>query len=143
MFKSIFKQDTYEKKLSDLLQAVRQQSARFDRSAQLCSYETIMNTSQMIRSHDKRSSENQQIALGYLRQSHSEFHAFRNDFASGKGDVQRDVKAIGSQVSDMHDQISHLREILAEFLSSNARIDPRTQDGQSGTMNALHYLWLT
>ncbi|PGH30406.1 hypothetical protein GX50_06842 [[Emmonsia] crescens] len=119
--RSIFKQDNYETKLGDLLKAIREEAGHFERVAQLCSYDAIMNTKQLIMDQGDESRRHQDIVLGYFDQSRNEFHDFRDDFMLAAGGVNREVKLISNEVSQ-------LRRVLAGFLSSNARMDFETQD---------------
>ncbi|QSS56288.1 hypothetical protein I7I53_04458 [Histoplasma capsulatum var. duboisii H88] len=121
LFRSIFKQDTYEKELSDLLKAVRDEAKEFERVAQLCSYDAIMNARKLIMDQGDESRKHREIVLGYFDQSRNEFQDFRDDFKLAAGGVNREVKLISNEVSQ-------LRRVLAGFLSSNARMDFKIQD---------------
>ncbi|KAH8822019.1 hypothetical protein F5884DRAFT_769740 [Xylogone sp. PMI_703] len=101
--KSIFKQSSYGEKLTSLLEAVRKQSKLFEKSAELCLYETSVNTNQEVKSQRMESRTNQTILVGYLDQSQ---------------------KKIGM----LEEELFIMRQVLVKFLSSNARIDFKTQD---------------
>jgi hypothetical protein len=47
------------------------------------------------------------------------------------------------EVRDLKSQVADLTEILAKFLSSNSKMDARTQDGKSDIFNGLCALYLT
>ncbi|OAX82257.1 hypothetical protein ACJ72_03394 [Emergomyces africanus] len=121
LYRSIFKQENYETDLSDLLKTVRDEAAHFERVAQLCSYEAIMNTKQLIIDQGDMSRKHREIVLGYFDQSRNEFHDFRDDLMLASGGINREIKLMGNEVSQ-------LRRVLAGFLSSNARMDFTTQD---------------
>ncbi|PGH07687.1 hypothetical protein GX51_01696 [Blastomyces parvus] len=121
LFRSIFKQETYEKKLDDLLKAVRDEAKHFEQVAQLCSYDAIMNTKQLIVDQGDESRKRQEIIVKFFDASRNEFQDFRDDFKLAAGGVNREVKLISNEVSQ-------LRRVLASFLSSNARMDYKTQD---------------
>ncbi|OJD18718.1 hypothetical protein AJ78_01255 [Emergomyces pasteurianus Ep9510] len=118
---SIFKQENYGTELCDLLKTVRDEAGRFERVAQLCSYDAIMNTRQLIIDQGDVSRKHQEVVLGYFDQSRNEFHDFRDDLMLAAGGVNREVRLISNEVSQ-------LRRVLAGFLSSNARMDFKTQD---------------
>lgn len=89
-----------------MLQEIRKQAELFEASARMCSYETGVNTNQEVRSHRQESRANQTVIVGHLDQSHKKIERLEN-------------------------QVSDLTEVLAKFLSSNARIDFKTRDGES------------
>ncbi|KAF4631369.1 hypothetical protein G7Y89_g6765 [Cudoniella acicularis] len=101
--KSIFKQGSYGERLEDMLKAIRKQSELFEKSAKSCLYETSVNTNQEVKSQRIESRTNQTILVGYLDRSQTKIEA-------------------------LEEQVSGMREILAKFLSSNARIDFNTRD---------------
>ncbi|KAH9224701.1 hypothetical protein DL95DRAFT_516944 [Leptodontidium sp. 2 PMI_412] len=103
--KSFFKQDSYGLELKEMLQEIRKQAELFEASARMCSYETGVNTNQEVRSHRQESRENQTVIVGHLDQSHKKIERLEN-------------------------QVSDLTEVLAKFLSSNARIDFKTRDAR-------------
>ncbi|ODH33993.1 hypothetical protein ACO22_03216 [Paracoccidioides brasiliensis] len=119
--RSILKQDAYERQLNDYLKTIREESKRFEQAAQLCSYEAIMNTKQLVMDQGDESRKHQEIILGYFDQSRNEFFDFRSNFMLAAGSVNREVRSIG-------DEVSQLRRVLAGFLSSNSRMDFRSQD---------------
>ncbi|QSS62230.1 hypothetical protein I7I51_04407 [Histoplasma capsulatum] len=127
---AIFKQDTYDMELSDLLKAVRDEAKEFERVAQLCSYDAIMNARKLIMDQGDESRKHREIVLGYFDQSRNEFQDFRDDFKLAAGGVDREVKLISNEVSQ-------LRRVLAGFLSSNARMDFKIQDDYLDAKNEL------
>ncbi|KAM6522883.1 hypothetical protein FALCPG4_012498 [Fusarium falciforme] len=136
LFKSIFKQDSYGKQLNGLLDEVRQQAGRFDSAARLCSYERIQTMSQMVQSQGIQDSENQKVLVGYLRKSSDEFQNFKGEFQSKAGDLQVELREVKSQVAN-------LSNILARFLSSDSRMNSRTQENicrvQESLISAFDY----
>jgi uncharacterized protein YlxW (UPF0749 family) len=95
-----------------MIQAIRKQSELFEKSARMCLYETSVDTNQEVRSQRIELRANQTTLVGYLDQSYKK------------------IKALENKVSD-------LTEVLAKFLSSNARIDSKTRDGQSHSWSLL------
>ncbi|OJD25472.1 hypothetical protein ACJ73_03156 [Blastomyces percursus] len=126
LFRSIFKQETYEKKMDDILKTLRDEAKHFEQVAQLCSYDAIMNTKQLIMDQGDESRKRQEIIVRYFDQSRNEFQDFRDDFKLAAGGVSREVKLISNEVSQ-------LRRVLASFISSNARMDYKTQDVKGPT----------
>ncbi|KAL2366787.1 hypothetical protein RJZ56_000372 [Blastomyces dermatitidis] len=106
--------------MDDLLKALREEAKGFGQVAQLCSYDAIMNTKQLIMDQGDESRKHQEIIVGHFDQSRNEFQDFRDDFKLAAGCVNRKVKLISNEVSQ-------LRRVLASFLSSNVRTDYKTQ----------------
>ncbi|EQL38730.1 hypothetical protein BDFG_00275 [Blastomyces dermatitidis ATCC 26199] len=106
----------YREKASTL----REEAKGFGQVAQLCSYDAIMNTKQLIMDQGDESRKHQEIIVGHFDQSRNEFQDFRDDFKLAAGCVNRKVKLISNEVSQ-------LRRVLASFLSSNVRTDYKTQ----------------
>ena len=139
--KSLLKQSSYERKLSDLIEAIRTHSQRFDTCARLCSYETIRHTNDTVRSHHQESSNNHQEVVGQL--DRLEADQFRQNNLLGNivvteaGNIQQMMGVLAHRVNEMSEsKIKELiettmKETLANFLSSSDRMDYRTQDGQS------------
>ncbi|KLJ12760.1 hypothetical protein EMPG_12242 [Blastomyces silverae] len=106
---------------------IRDEAKHFEQVAQLCSYDAIMNTKQLIMDQGDESRKQKEIIVGYFDQSRNEFQDFRDDFKLAAGGVNREVKLISNEVSQ-------LRRVLGSFLSSNARMDYKTQDVKGPTL---------
>jgi len=76
------------------------------------------------------------VLVRYLDKSSDAFRDFRGEFQSKAGDLQSELRQVKSQVVD-------LSNILADFLSSNSRMDSRTRDGKSRIWNGLCVIVLT
>ena len=138
---ALFKQSLYERKLSDLIEAIRNHSQRFDTCARLCSYETIKYTNETVRSHHEESSSNHQEVVGQLDRLKT--HQFQQNNLLGNivvteaGNIQQMMGVLAQRVNEMSEsKIKELiettmKETLENFLSSSDRMDYRTQDGQS------------
>ncbi|KAF9885227.1 hypothetical protein FE257_000587 [Aspergillus nanangensis] len=111
---SILRQDMYEEKMNSLLQDLRAQSGRFDKAAQLCSYEAIQETRHI-------SIKNQQTLDGYVDRSTTQWDIFQNEIRSDKASTLNEIHSIQHQVSD-------LVGIMERFLGSHDRVDPKTLD---------------
>lgn len=138
--KSLFKQSSYEQKLSDLVEAIRTHSQRFDDCAKLCSYETIRHTNDTVRSHHKDSRDNHQEVMGHLdRLKMDQFqqnNLLGNIVVTEAGNIQQMMGVLASSFSEMSESKikdlieTTMRDTLGNFLSSSDRMDYRTQDGQ-------------
>ena len=143
--KTLFMQSSYERKLSDLIQTMRTHSERFDSCAELCSYETIRHTDDIVRSLDKDTHSNHQDLVGQLDRLRME--QFRQNNLLGNivvteaGNIQQLMGEMNNSVGNVsRASIKELidnatKEALENFLSSNSRIDYRTQDGQYELQN--------
>ena len=139
--KGLFKQSSYERELSDLIEAIRTHSQRFDTCARLCSYETIRHTNDMVRSHHQKSSSNHQEVVGQLdRLKADQFqqnNLLGNIVVTEAGNIQQMMGVLAHRVNEMSEsKIKELiettmKQTLENFLSSSDRMDYRTQDGQS------------
>lgn len=139
--KALFKQSSYERKLSDLIQTVKTHSQRFDNCARLCSYETIRHTNDTVRSHYKDSQDSHQEMVGQLdRLKMDQFqqnNLLGNIVVTEAGNIQQMMGVLANRVSEMsEDKIKDLiettmKQTLESFLSSSNWMDYRTQDGQS------------
>ena len=139
--KSLFMQSSYERKLSDLIQAIKTHSQHFDNCASLCSYETIRHTNDTVRSHHEESICNHQQVVGQL--DHLKTDQFQQNNLLGNlvvteaGNIQQMMGVLAHRVNEMSEgKIKELiettmKETLQNFLSSSNRMDYRTQDGQS------------
>ncbi|EEU37989.1 uncharacterized protein NECHADRAFT_48249 [Fusarium vanettenii 77-13-4] len=117
----IFQQDSYASQLDGLLDEVRQLADRFNSAACLCSYERIQTISQTVQAQSIQERENQKELVGYLEKSSDEFQHFKAEFQSKAGDLQVGLGRVEWQVTN-------ISNILARFLSSDSRMNPRTQD---------------
>ena len=138
--KSLFKQSSYEQQLSDLIQAVRTQSQRFDTCARLCSYETLVHTNGTVRSHQKDSQKNHEEIVGQLDrlkiESFQENNLLSNIIVTETGNIQNMMGMMASRLEMSENNIKELiettvKKTLENFLSSSDRMDYRTQDGHS------------
>ena len=139
--KSLFKQSSYERKLSDLIEAIRTHSQRFDTCARLCSYETIRHTNDTVRSHHEESSSNHQEVVGQLdRLNTDQFqqnNLLGNIVVTEAGNIQQMMGVLAHRVNEMSEsKIKELiettmKDTLENFLSSSDRMDHRSKDGQS------------
>lgn len=138
--KSLFKQSSYEQHLSDLIEAIRTQSKNFDTCARLCSYETIVHTNQIVKSHHKESQNDHQEVVGKLDrfkiESFKQNNLLSNIVVTEAGNIQQTMEVMASRFNDMSgSMIKELKETLVKatlenFLSSSDLMDSRTQDGQ-------------
>lgn len=92
--------------------------------------------SQMVQSQGIQDSENQKVLVGYLRKSSDEFQNFKGEFQSKAGDLQVELREVKSQVAN-------LSNILARFLSSDSRMNSRTQESKLDILNSSYALGLT
>ena len=134
-------QSSYERKLSDLIQAIKTHSKHFDNCASLCSYETIKHTNDTVRSHHEESISNHQQVVGQL--DHLKTDQFQQNNLLGNivvteaGNIQQMMGVLAHRVNEMSEsKIKELiettmKETLQNFLSSSDRMDYKTQDGQS------------
>ena len=139
--KSFFKQSSYEQKLSDLVQAIRTQSQRFDICARLCSYETIRHTNDTIVSHQKESRENHQEIVGELNNlkidQFQQNNLLGNIVVTEAENIQQMMGQLASRSTEMSESkikeivANAMKDTLVSFLASSNRMDYRTQDGQS------------
>jgi len=90
----------------------------------------------MVQAQGIQQGENHKVLVGYLDKSSDEFRDFRGEFQSKAGDLQGELRQVTSQVTE-------LRNILALFLSSDSRMDSRTQDSKLDISNGLYVLGLT
>ncbi|CAD6583586.1 MAG: hypothetical protein ASARMPREDX12_001310 [Alectoria sarmentosa] len=137
--KSLFKQSSYEQQLSDLVQAMRTNSQRFDDCARLCSYETTVHTNETVRSHQKDSRNNHQEVVGRLDrlkiESFQQNNLLSNIVVTEAGNIQQMMGAMASRFNEMSESKtkelieSTVKETLENFLASSDRMDYRTQDG--------------
>lgn len=110
--KSLLKQDSYGEKLKEKLEALRTQANLFKRSAQLCLYETSVDTQQELKSHRVETRTYQAELVDRLDKS--------DQRADQK--IERLEKRVRFQ-----DRV--LGEILKTFLCSNSQIDFSARDG--------------
>ena len=139
--KGLLKQSSYERKLSDLIEAIRTHSQRFDTCARLCSYETMRHTNDTLRSHHKESSSNHQEVVEHLdRLKTNQFqqnNLLGNIVVTEAGNIQQMMGVLAHRVNEMSESKikglieTTMKETLENFLSSSDRMDFRTQDGQS------------
>ena len=139
--KGLLKQSSYERKLSDLIEAIRTHSQRFDACARLCSYETIRHTNDTVKSHHQESNSNHQEIVGQLdrlKVDHfQQNNLLGNIVVTEAGNIQQMMGVLAHRVNRMSEsKIKELiettmKETLKNFLSSSDRMDYRTQDGQS------------
>ena len=137
--KSIFKQSSYEHQLSELIQAIRTHSQRFDNCARLCSYETIRHTNDTVRFHHKESRNHHQEIVGQLdRLKMDQFqqnNLLSNIVVTEAGNIQQMMGMMASRFSEISDEKmkemieTSMKKTLENFLSSNDRMDFRTQEG--------------
>lgn len=90
----------------------------------------------MVEAQGIQQGENHRVLVGYLDKSSNEFQNFQGEFHSTTGDLQGELRQVRSQVAD-------LRNVLAEFLSSNSKMNSRTQDSKLGILSGLCVLVLT
>ena len=134
-------QSAYERKLSDLIQAVKTHSQRFDDCARLCSYETIRHTNDTVRSHSKDLRDSHQGLVGQLdrlkMEQFQQNNLLGNIVVTEAGNIQQTMDVLANRVSEMSEgKVKELiettmKQTLENFLSSSDRMDYRTQDGQS------------
>lgn len=139
--KSLFMQNSYEQRLSDLVQGIRTQSQRFDICARLCSYETIRHTNDTVTSHYKDSQTKHQKVVSQLDSmkidQFKQSNLLGNIVVTEAGNIQQMMGVMASRFSEMSQgKVKELieatmKETLENFLSSSDRMDFRTQDGQS------------
>ncbi|OQE10024.1 hypothetical protein PENVUL_c005G05573 [Penicillium vulpinum] len=124
--KAILKQESYGSKLSSLIQDLRDKSTRFDKSAQLSSYEMGKETNLVLKAHDIQSRNDQETLLRRLDQIQLK-----------STDNQRDVDSIKAQISNL------TAAICENFLAANSRVDFKTQQkylrAQDKALKALDY----
>ncbi|CAI7583669.1 unnamed protein product [Penicillium glandicola] len=113
--KAIFKQDSYGSKLSSLIEDLRDKSTRFDKSAQLSSFEMGKETNLVLKAHDLQSRNNQEVLIGRLDQ-----------IQLRATDNQRDFDSIKVQISDL------TAAICESFLAANGRVDFKTHQSSWG-----------
>ena len=138
--KSLFKQSSYEKKLSDLIGAIRTHSQHFDSCARLCSYETAAHTNETVKSHHKDTRKNHLEIVGRL--DHLNLASSQRDSLLGNivvtetENIQQMMGVLASRFDQMpeskiQDLIeTTMKKTLENFLSSGGRMDFRAQDGQ-------------
>ncbi|KAL8399856.1 hypothetical protein RB594_000324 [Gaeumannomyces avenae] len=68
-FSSLLKQDTYQQALSNKIDNIRKCSERFDKTARLCSYQSLASARHDIRAHEKLSRTQHDELLGIIRQA--------------------------------------------------------------------------
>ena len=134
-------QSSYERKLSDLIQAIKTHSQRFNDCARLCSYKTIRHTNDTVRSHYKESRDRHQGIVGQLdRLKMDQFeqnNLLGNIVVTEAGNIQQTMRVLANRVSEMSEgKVKELiettmKQTLENFLSSSDRMNYRTQDGQS------------
>lgn len=144
--KVLFKQSSYEGKLSDLIEAIRTHSQRFDTCAKLCSYETIRHTNDTVRFHHEKSSSNHQEVVGQLdRLKTDQFkqnNLLGNIVVTEAGNIQQMMGVLAHRVNEMSESKikdlieTTMKQTLENFLSSSDRMDYRTQDGQSPALES-------
>ena len=127
--------------MSDLIQAMRTHSQRFDNCARLCSYETIVHTNETVKSHQKDSRNNHQEIVGQLDrlkvESFQQNNILGNIVVTEAGNIQQMMGVMASKFDEMSDSVikdlkeTIVKETLENFLASSNRMDFRTQDGQS------------
>ena len=120
---------------------MRTHSQRFDNYARLCSYETIRQTNDTVRSHQTEARENHQGIVAQLdRMNMDQFqqnNLVGNIIVTEAGNIQQMMGVLASRVNEMSgSKIKELiettmKETLVNFLSSSDHMDYRTQDGQS------------
>lgn len=134
-------QSSYERKLGDLIQAVKTHSQRFDDCARLCSYETIRHTNDTVSSLCNESRDRHQGIVGHLdRLKVDQFqqnNLLGNIVVTEAGNIQRSMGVLADRVSGMSEGTikemmqATMKQTLENFLSSSNRMDHRTQNGQS------------
>lgn len=107
--KAVLKQESYGSTLSALIEDLRDKSTRFDKSAQLSSFEMGKETNLMLRAHDTQSHNDQVMLVKRLDQ-----------IQLSSTDNQRDVDSIKAQISDLTEAI------CKSFLAANSRVDFKT-----------------
>ena len=133
-------QSSYEQKLSDLIQAIRNQSQRFDDCARLCSYETMRHTDDALSSLRKASRNGHQEIVGQLgRLQVDQFqqnNVLGNIVVTEAGKIRKMMGVLANSVNEPSEsKIEELIEntmkrTLEDFLSSSNLMNHRTQDGQ-------------
>ena len=138
--KSLFKQSSYEQKLTDLIQAIRTHSRRFDDCAKMCSYEILRHTNDSVRSHRIESQNNHQDIVGQL--DHLKMDQIQQNSLIGNivvteaGNIQQMMGVMANRFSEISEGTikelikTAVEETLGNFLASGDRMDFRTQDGQ-------------
>lgn len=143
--KSLFKQSSYEKKLSDLIGAIRTHSQHFDSCAKLCSYETVVHTNETVKSHHKDTRKNHLEIVGrldHLNLASSQWdNLLGNLVVTETGNMQQMMGMLASKFEQMSESNikdlieTSMRKTLENFLSSSDRMDFRAQDGQHSALD--------
>ncbi|KAJ5938687.1 hypothetical protein N7466_001821 [Penicillium verhagenii] len=108
--KAVLKQESYGMKLSSLIQDLREKSTRFDKSAQISSFEMGKETNMILLAHDIQSRDDQEILVGRLDQIQLK-----------TTDNQREVNLMKAQISNLTEAICR------NFLAGNGRVDFKTR----------------
>ncbi|KAJ5402762.1 uncharacterized protein N7487_008658 [Penicillium crustosum] len=107
---SMFKQSTYNNKLSDLVQDLKLQSERF---------ESLARTSEMLQAHDLRTHQNHNELFECLESSFARFDTFKYQLHSENLTNRRALQTMNGRLRD-------LQIITERFLACHDRLDPNT-----------------
>ena len=155
MAKAIFKQDEYESELSDKVKAMEFHSQTFKDVAEQCAFHTQQETLREVKKLTSQSKKRDSMIVQQIANSRSEAnlrHLNTADLIKAESESSRrssrklhdevtqqlraDQARLEAQLKTKWDRQEtelnalaiDIRKVLKKFLSSNGRIDPRTND---------------
>ena len=120
----MFKQDSYERKLTDKIKLVKASAERFAELARICSYQKQEVLHREIKT-------NRAIIERTRSESAKYQETISQDIKTVSGTIHQGVTGIGDQLrllGSKNEEVYGLVRVLKEFLASNGRLDSKTND---------------